>query len=403
MRRIYIIAGVALVIIAAASYLAWALMRPTPEVFTEGATTTNIFTRLFPFGSQAPGSSTLVPGSNQEPATNNLQPVPRLRKISDKPVSGGAVFVVGTTSAIMIRYIERETGRVYETPAASPTVTRITNTTIPRIQKVLWIDVDHYIASYLSDAEALQNFYAALAPGKTEQSLNGTFMPSWSRAALDPVNKTLLTVTELADGSRFSLSRTDGTNARTVFTSPLRSWIPLQSSKSLYAATAPTSGVPSYLYQIVNGALIKVVGGIPGMMALVSPSGRYVALSSGGQNALALTVFDTKTQTYYPSPLATLASKCAWVSEDPVALICGVPTAVPAGAYPDDWLLGKAEFSDQIWGIEPVGNVTVLLSDPQKDASATIDLWQPSIAGSYLTFINKRDLSFWSFKFLGER
>jgi hypothetical protein len=326
-----------------------------------------------------------------------------LRQITDKPTVGGFPFLVGTTTTVAIRFIERETGHVYETPADQPTITRISNTTIPRIQKVLWVDRDHFIATYLGDAEAMQNFYATLAPGKTEQSLIGSFLAPWERGVLDPTGKSLLTATESASGVTFTLSKSDGTGAKAVFASPLKSWVPLQSSKALYAATAPSSGILGYLYQVVNGALTKVTGTIPGMMALPSPSGRYIALSSGQQNSITLSVWDTKTLKSYPSPLATLATKCVWVSEDPVALVCGVPATLPAGAYPNDWLLGGVSFADDIWGIEPESGTTVLLADPEKEADASIDLWQPAVAGSYLTFINRRDLSFWSLKILGEK
>lgn len=400
MRRTLIIVGIALALIGIASYLAWALIRPAPVAPATEASS-SLFERLFPFN-QAPSSSTLVPGSDQQPEASGQQPVPRLRKVSDKSVAGGSPFLVGTTTAVVIRFVERETGHVYETPADSSTVTRISNTTIPGIQKVLWVDADHFIATYLGDNEAMQNFYAALAPGKTEQSLQVAFLASFERAALDPTGKSLLTTTESASGVTFTLSKSDGTSARVIFTSPLASWAPLQSSKSLYAVTAPGSGIFGYLYQIVNGALQKVAGGIPGMLALPSPTGRYIALSSGGQNAIALTVLDTKTGTFYPSPLATLVRKCVWVSEAPPGLVCGVPRAIPRGAYPNDWLVGRVTFVDDIWGIEPDGGATVLLANPEKEAGVDIDLWQPAVAGAYVTFLNKRDLSFWSLKVLKE-
>lgn len=401
MRRIYFIGAVLILLILVASYVGWALTRQKPVSETPG-TSTDFFARLFPFGNQAPGTSGLGSGSNQQPETGTQHPVaiPRLRKISSQPVAGGFAFKVGTTSAVAIRFVERATGHVYETPAEGTTVVRISNTTIPEILEADWIDRDHVLYRYLSDIERMQNFYVTLAPNKTEQSLIGKFLAPFDRMMLNAAGTSLITVTESDAGATVMLGKPDGSDTKTVFTSPLRSWVPLIAGSTLYVASAPASGIPGFLYKVVNGSLTRVIGDVVGMTALPSPTGRYILISGGGKNAISMSMLDTKTGTSYPSPITTLTEKCVWLTETTPTVVCGVPTTLPTGAYPDDWLLGRVSFADALWKIEPISNTSTLLATPEKDAGESVDVWQPRIdsTGNYLTFINKRDLSFWSFR-----
>ena len=398
MRQTLIIAGIALAIIIAAAYAAFMLGQPVaPEPAT--GRVPGVFERLFPFN-QAPGSSTLVPGSDQEPGSSTQQPAPRLRKVSETPVSGGRAFTVGATTTL--RWVERATGHVYEGRADETTVRRVSNTTIPETQEVMWVSPTSFIIRSLAEERgAIQNFYATLASTTAiDQALSGKFLGGWDRAALDPDEKNLLSVDETADGSTFSLSRPDGSGARIVLATPIRSLVPLQSKTSLYAATAPAPGIAGFLFRIEGGGLTKVTGGVLGMMAASSPSGRYIAISGGTGRMISLSILDTRTGTLYDSPLATIVSKCAWVSENPPSLACGIPQTFPAGAYPTDWLVGRISFSDDLWLVEPLEGTASLLADPVEDVGEEVDIWQPAVdeSGAYLTFINKRDLSFWSFK-----
>ncbi len=94
MRRTLIIAGVAIVGIAIASYLAWAFIRPAP-VAPKSAPSTSFFARLFPIqrGKRRyrAGHRRLRPETDRRTPTS----VPRLRQVSDQPVAGGSVFLNG--------------------------------------------------------------------------------------------------------------------------------------------------------------------------------------------------------------------------------------------------------------------------------------------------------------------
>ena len=392
MRRTLIIAGVAIVIIGIVSYGVWALTRPATEA-APNAPQKSFFERLFPFG--APAAPATTPGgvTSGTPVGTADRTVPRLRQVSDQPAAGAAVWKVGATSTI--RYVERATGHIYETPAASPTAVRVSNTTIPGIEQVLWSNPHDFILRYLSAADAVQNFHVTLVPTSTEQALQGAFIGPFDRGVVDLGN--LVTVTEGASGATVAIGK-PGASMRTLLTSPLNSWAPLITSVATYLATLPGSGVPGSLYRIAGGAFVPIISSVPGLVALPSPTGKYVAYSAGSHNALQLSVIDTKTGTIYTSPLATIASKCVWVSESTPTLACGIPESLPTGDYPTDWLTGSVSLTDDIWEIEPVSGKTTLLSNPGKEAGASLDVWQPMTDGGYITFINKQDLTPWSFR-----
>jgi len=112
-------------------------------------------------------------------------PPPKLRQLHDKPVSGIGVF--GDSATSTIRFVERETGHVFEIGEEEAVSRRITNTTIPRIQEALFATKDSVLIRYLADdSETLQTFAAQIMPavlGEGEGELTGTFFPQNAESA----------------------------------------------------------------------------------------------------------------------------------------------------------------------------------------------------------------------------
>lgn len=401
MRRTLILSAIALALVLIVGFFAFITVPSRNGSGEADGGAGSLFGSLFPFnfgGGDAGGGDTPL---SDEPL-EDTRPVPPLRKVSDGPSAGGFFFEKksddGAEEAVGIRFVERQTGHVYETATDTLTARRISNTTIPGIEEVLWQDKNNFIIRYL-EGEAVRTFRVELdAAAEGEQSVNGSFLDSWDRAALDPTREEVLAVFETGGGSRAALFNFDGSGLRSVFTSPLASWVPLQSEKGAYLASAPASGVPGFLYRLSNQTLIKIVGGISGFMPVVSPSGRYVLYSSADGSRVELFLYDTESRETFESPLDTLAVKCAFVSTDAPTVACGVPSEFPKGAYPNDWLLGRVAFSDDIWLIDPTSGLANLLALPEIDAGVPLDVAGPAVdpSGGYLGFINKNDLSFWT-------
>lgn len=397
MRRTIILFFVALILVAIAAFFAFIFSPSSQENGDQSGNRGGGLGSLFPFNFGGNNNQNQGGGSGREPEGQDNRPVPELREVSNKPTSGGFLYT-NADGVVMIRYIDRATGHVFETSTESLGSVRISNTTIPGIQEVLFSDQNNFIIRYLTENDEIENFYGRLTEEREEQTLRGDFVRSWERGVFDTSGENLLVVDEDPSGSTLLLSNPDGTNERQVFISSLRSWIPLQSDGGLYVQSAPSPNIPGSLFRISNGELTKVVGGIEGMVAIVSPSGRYV-LTSGGLGSQ-LVLHDTEQNETYSAVFSSVATKCVFVSEAPVQIVCGVPFEMGSGEYPNDWFIGRAQFDDDIWLLEPVEGVASLLAVPSEDVGRIIDVSNIAVdaSGSYVSFINKTDLSFWTLK-----
>lgn len=394
MTRTLIYGIIALIVVIVAALIAFVATDQGDDV-RDTQTQPGFFEALFPFNLGGGEEQPLFEGENGGTGEPEAQPAPTLRQVSVDPVSGG--FPFERDGHTYIRFINRATGHVYETVATSTQVTRVTNTTVPGIHEVLWVDENTFIVRYLNGDEP-ETFLARLSPSaEDEQRLDGVFLEPYVRAALDPQKENVLTIFARDNGSSFVLSEPDGSSARTVFTSPLAAWVPLQSETQLFAYTAPLSGFDGYLYQLSGSGLIKIAGA-PGLTAIVSPSGQYALVSSGDGSTVNLFLVAVETGEVYESPVNTLAEKCTFDSEDETRVYCGVPDSLAGtAAYPNDWLLGRVSFSDTLWHIFFTTERAMLVSD-LADAAAAIDVRGLTLnpAGTHLIFTNKNDLSLWS-------
>jgi hypothetical protein len=350
----------------------------------------NFFSSLFPFGQSAPGTQTNTGGGDAGGPTG---PAPSLREVSHAPVAGAHFQNNGT-----LRFMEKETGHVYETRPESLATTRISNTTIPGIQRVVWLGDSAFILQYLDGVGGIRNYFATLASSTPDQALIGRFLSNFTDALPSFDEKHMTVGVRSASGIAVLTSDTEEKTKKTLFVSPLRSWTIIPNGERLFIESAPSEQV-GFLYQINTEdlSLKKILGNIQGLMALPHPSGAYIAYSSTNPSGASLFIFDTKKNTATASPIATLAEKCAWFPAETPLLICGVPSSL-AGASPDAWFMGVQSFSDSVWIIDPVRGTGQIIRDLAKEAGRPIDVINPSVSpnGAYLVFTNKNDLSLWT-------
>ena len=365
-----------------------------------GGNTNSLFSALFPFGSPAsPGNAASTTNDSSPLSQTQQGGVAILREVSATPVSGGWFAANPTsTSTPLIRYMDRETGHVTATPADSVAETRISNTTVPGMEELYPVsDLSLVLRSF--SGGKISNFVGTMNATSSEQSLALASLAPFDRIAADKNAGTWLTVTEVNGGSRIDLYKDKaGGGAQTMFASPIASWVPLIAGGRAFLETAPTAGAAGYLYELKNGSLSKIVGGLPGLVATVSPSGRYAAYSSDTAGGFALFVLDTTTGATLSAPVPTLALKCAWIPNHEPLLFCAVPTDPPEGAYPDDWLLGNVSFSDNAWVVNPQKSIGYVVGTLTDQTGAGLDAENISVdsSGTYALFMNKKDLSLWS-------
>jgi hypothetical protein len=365
----------------------------------------------------APGGSTSLPtagqttppsigGTTSAPNASTGTPVvvsARLVQISAGPVVPGEVVTdikavnASSSPTVAVNYIERESGNVFTFSPTTKTLTRINNKTIPGIQSAAWLpDGSVAFVRYLSGNDlSTINTYALAATSST-----GFFLPqNLSDIAVSSTN--VLTLASGVNGSIASLSRTDGTKPLTLFTTPLTSLRTSFAGKNQYLAFSKPSATLSGDAFLVSstGRFNRVAGPHDGLVALPSPSGKWVLVSYTQNNAMQMELVNTTTNVALALPVATIADKCVWTADD-ASVYCGIPMNPNISSlYPDDWYQGAVSFNDRIWKIDVTGRYAQLVLDFSQANKGALDAISLAInpSNTVLVFVNKNDDSLWSY------
>ena len=144
------------------------------------------------------------------------------------------------------------------------------------------------------------------------------------------------------------------------------------------------------------GRFSRIAGPKNGLVALASPSGKWVLISSANGSALQMKLVNAATGEATKLPVATIADKCVWTDDDS-ALYCGIPMSPPSASYPDDWYQVAVHFSDRLWRIDVAGRYAQLVLDFTKETDTALDAQALALNPSRttLSFVNKNDGSLW--------
>lgn len=327
---------------------------------------------------------------------------PRLVQISRGPVALGTITnpgpAVGTSTApLIVSYIERKSGNVFRYNTKTGSVSRTSNRTVPGIMSAAWSpDASAAFVQYLSGNNlSTVNTFSLSASGA-----DGFFLPQ-NVTSLAVSSSSVLSLATGVNGSVASLARLDGSRATTVFTTPLTQLRIAFAGKGRYVAfTKPTQTLLGAAFLVDGtGQFTRVAGPSAGLVALPSPSGTWLLVSTAEQGKLNLYLVNISTRETLPLPLATIADKCVW-APDETSVYCGVPISPSASAtYPDDWYQGAISFSDRIWKVDVQGRFAQLVLDFNKKVDRPVDAISLSLdsKGQFLTFVNKTDGSLWGY------
>ncbi len=400
MRRSLIIAAIVIVVLGAGAVAYVYFFAHAPSVVVAPSTSANL---------PAAGQGTAPAYTPSQTSALSGTPSPtaisaRLVKISAGPaVPGEAVVDIPAKNAssspnTMVTYIERQSGNVFTYQVGAGVLTRTSNKTIPGIEEASWLpNASFAFVRYLSGADfSTINTYALSADGG-----NGFFLPQ-NLSDIAVSSNGVLALASGVNGSSASLMRTDGTHSSQIFTTPLSSLRVSFAGKNRYLAfTKPSASLPGDAYLVDSaGHFSRIAGPLNGLVALASPSGKWVLVSYTLPSGMQMELINTATGAALPLPVATIADKCVWAADDS-AVYCGIPMNPPANyAYPDDWYQGAVHFSDRIWKIDVAGRYAQLVLDFSKETNSPLDAEALAIdpSGTVLSFVNKNDGSLWSYK-----
>jgi hypothetical protein len=401
MKHYLTIAAIVIVILGLGAFVYFYFATSPSVTVTPGGTTS------LPIAGQTPGAASGGgAGSGTQTISSPGTPVivsSRLVQVSAGPVVPGEIaydrkVTVGSSTRLVasVQYIERQSGNVFSYQTDTHTLTRVNNKTLPGIQSAVWLpDASMSFVRYLSGTDfTTVNTYAL---GST--SPNGFFLPqNLSDVAVS--STTVLSLASGVNGSIASLSRTDGTHASTVFTTPLTSLRVMFAGKNQYLAFSKPSSTLDGDAFLVNssGRFSRIAGPLSGLVALASPSGKWALVSYTQGDTLQTELVNVATGETTVLPVGTIADKCVWTADE-TSVYCGIPQNPPAASYPDDWYQGAVTFSDRIWNIHVNDRFAQMVLDFSQANRGALDATALTVdpAKTTLVFMNKNDETLWSY------
>ncbi|PIQ91350.1 MAG: hypothetical protein COV70_04235 [Parcubacteria group bacterium CG11_big_fil_rev_8_21_14_0_20_39_22] len=334
----------------------------------------------------------------------------KLRQISATPVAGAVIFEEEPEEEdeegdIVIRYVDRGLGHIFETNTEDFSQQRISGRTLPKIYEALWQGSGKgVIMRYIDENEDIATFQGFVdeTAENEEQALVGGFLQSdIPFITVSPNGNSIFYLSETSTGVSGIRASFSGGSRAEIFNSPLRSWIidwPTDGTVSV--SSAPGNNVPGSMFLVnsSNGNITPVLSSISGLTGNVSPDGNYVLYTESSNLTLQTFLYDISSGTTQTMPFATLPEKCTWYEGDSLSLYCAVPIPPPRADYPDAWYQGRVSFDDDLWRYEIESELFEFVLNTKQESGEDMDITDIQIDGreSYLIFTNKKDLSLWS-------
>lgn len=408
MKKTTLIITTLIILALIGSGVYWYLFLRVPAVETGTDTTTQ--NGFSPFNK---GTTTNKPPVKQSSSTSTPEqqntPVKllTLRKLSATPVGGMSASTTANTA--VIRFIDRGAGHIYEANDKSNEITKISNTTLPKIYESYWNkNLTALVIRYLKeDTNTITNFYAEIRKTSTTTSttpfgIKGSYMsPDIDQIAVSPNGDRIFTWNiENGKGVGYISNFDERNKIRVIngqLTQVLIDWPENNTVTMTTKASANASGY-AYTIDTKTGSMKKIIGGLRGLSTKTSKDVKKTLYSVSKNNGFSTALYNSKDESIQDVIFNTLADKCIWSTLRKNEVYCAVPTEIPSGIYPDDWYKGSVQFVDQIWYLDTTTGEVHLLANLLNLSNELIDATQLTLdpKENFLYFINKRDLSLWS-------
>lgn len=364
-----------------------------------------------PTGSTQTNQAIATQSYDQNQANASAASSSALWEIDRAPVAGMGFVITGQTEDIY--YVERANGYIFDAQPDERSITRLTDTLMPKIYRAeiarngslleQSIDAGGDIATFLGIIASSTNDTGTTSLNNSNMShpllsVTGNYIdPNIRALAFDPSTRAIFYTLDDADGGVDGFSMQWGSaKKKQVFTSPLRSWIPMLTSNDTIVLTlAPADGVPGFAYSLrSDGTLNPLVRNIPGLTFLPYGSGSSYIFGASSGSGLVLNA--AATSSTYTLSIATTADKCVWMPGESLIAYCAVPNSAVTGDYLDARAKGFDHTSDDWWRVDLMAGQATRIYSPSAD-NASIDVEHPIIdpSGTYIIFRNATDQSLW--------
>lgn len=394
--------------------------------FVRGSGAGETIGQLFPFGAPTE-STTQGKGNNNNDSTfdqgggfETNVPEQMFRQLAHVPVAGAYALTQGGID--YVRYVEKETGHIYEIALKDGVARQLTNTTIPRTLLADWADNGNAVVlrslekDPLSGRDVIKTQLGHIKPSSASSSDQTTtlaveFLPDNIIAlSVAPDGKDLFYLRKSANGTVGSMFNIGTKKTTAVFQSTFSEWLPqLLSDDTVLLTTKPSGNIAgySYRYDPKTKTLERLVRTKKGLTTLGTATGARVLYGENVSQNIALSVYNKAGFTGDEGvrihentiPLSTLPEKCAW-QRDGIRLLCGSFLSNPSGLIPDAWYQGVISFSDTFWSTDTDTGTVTFLADPKTEIQQEFDVVSPLIAPNedYFIFTNKKDGMLWAMR-----
>ena len=237
-----------------------------------------------------------------------------LRQLSNVPIAGA--ITLEKDNKTFVRYTERTTGHIYEASADGRQKNRLSNTTIPAIQQVLWgTNGENFIIRYLDENDVIKSVVATIVKGEESQVgvVEGALLPdNIHDLTVSPDGQKIFYILSLGNAVIGTTANIDGSGKKQIFESPVVEWQPTWVTKNnILLTTKPSYAALGYLYAIrtSSGSLNKILGDIAGLTARTSSDMSKTLYSASGNNTFETSLYDTESGTSILFPITTLPEK----------------------------------------------------------------------------------------------
>lgn len=426
MRRILIVSFI--VLIATLSgygvYIAFLRTNEAPGQPEQGES--DEFGNLFPAGGERDGSaSNGQPTTNQVASSSTPENIPPGQAVSSTEATlrktvgatvGGAQAIARQDGSHRLHYIEKTTGHIYEIAPGETIPNRLSNTTLPKIQKVYWSadGMNAIIRSFTDKQNNLQNLHSVLkiststiGTTQTGELITTSLPRSILSMAISPDKQSVFYLNPVGDGVVGITYNLKTKTQKQVFSHLFTDWaVSWPEINNIALITKPSNSVSGslFLLNIKTGTLSPIISETLGLTALVSPDLKAIVYSESTQTGLVTEVMDVKTQAREFLPVGTLPEKCVWSTKNTTLLYCGAPKSIPVGQFPDSWYQGTFSFSDDIWQIDVATGDSTLLFETTQIASEGLDATDLFLSPDEKTlyFTDKKTSTLWELTMKGE-
>ena len=402
-----IITAIIIIMLAAGFFAFFAGKKPV-ETTNEPTTTGG-----FPDTGDSAGrkSSASLGGGASSSKFGKEAPKNILTQLTKNAISGTAYY--GTTTAL---YMERATGHIYKINLDGTNSVRLSNATVPKSFEASWsYKSDKMAVRYFEDPApgsvklTVKTFLASIghllkATSTLEAELKGLALPvTVSEIAVSPAEDKVFYLSNAGDELTEGVVADFGNkNQKKIFELPFGEFnISWPAKDNIALLTKPSAKADGYLYFLNSktGTLTRILGGIKGLTANVSPGGEKIVFSGVGRGGMESKIYDLKSNIISELGFATLADKCVWGKKNnpPVGrmVYCAVPARISGSNQPDDWYQGVVSFDDGFWSKNITTGESGSLLSPFGADIMNIFINDDE---SYLIFTDKNDGTLWSLK-----